>query len=667
MMLNRRQFLALTASSLASTGQTKQAPRSRAECFFGVHFDLHPRDTDTALGRDVTEEMIERFLERVQPDYVQYDYKGHPGFIGYPSKVSRSAPIVRDSLALWRKVTARHGVRLYIHFSGVWDEVAVEDHPEWARVDAQGRRDNRLTSTFSEYVDQRMIPQLKEAIDQYQIDGAWVDGECWAVQPDYHPNARTAFHAGTGLGKLPQTPDDPGWREFLELNREQFRRYVRRYVDELHRYRPGFEIASNWLYTTYVPERPQIPVDFISGDYLGNAALARARLEARYLSSVGKPWDLMAWGFQSGRENPVGPVHKPAVQLMQEAAVVLAQGGGFQVYYQPTRTGYLDERHIEVMADLARFCRQRQQLCHRSETVPEVGILFSSHSLYNTVPKLFGGWGSEVDPAQGWVDLLVENQIPTDVIPDWRLAELAASYACIIVPEWPDIGHEATQILLDYLRDGGRLLIAGAENAHRFIECLQVELRGRPRRVAAYVPGKEVFANASGLWQDIEPTTAFVVLHRYPTYDSTRDAHPAATLNSWGDGRVLAVYGPVGIAYAATHAPELRRVLGNLVRQLYEPSLTFEGPPTVELVRRTKAGKQILHLLNATNMQVATNYSAIDFVPPVGPMRIRLRLQVPPQNPRWEPGNLPVRGRWEDGRWIVELERLELHRMLVWE
>ena len=131
------------------------------------------------------------------------------------------------------------------------------------------------------------------------------------------------------------------------------------------------------MYTTLVPERPTLPVDFVSGDYLGNAAISRARLEARYLSCSGEPWDLMAWGFQSGRSNPVGPIHKSSVQLKQEAAVVLAQGGGFQIYYQPTRAGKVDDRHIDVMAKVAKFCRARQQFCHQSETVPEIGVLFS--------------------------------------------------------------------------------------------------------------------------------------------------------------------------------------------------------------------------------------------------------------------------------------------------
>jgi hypothetical protein len=147
-MMRRRTFL-LVASAPLFAGQQQPKPRlMRKDSFFGMHFDLHPNIHDPALGRDVSDEMVERFLARVKPDYVQYDCKGHVGYLGYPSKVSTSAPTVKDSLEIWRRVTARHGVALYIHFSGVWDSLAVSQHPEWARVRPDGKPEEWQTSTF---------------------------------------------------------------------------------------------------------------------------------------------------------------------------------------------------------------------------------------------------------------------------------------------------------------------------------------------------------------------------------------------------------------------------------------------------------------------------------------------------------------------------------------
>lgn len=38
-----------------------------------------------------------------------------------------------------------------------------------------------------------MIPQIKELIEEYDIDGMWVDGDCWAVMRDYSENAKNIF------------------------------------------------------------------------------------------------------------------------------------------------------------------------------------------------------------------------------------------------------------------------------------------------------------------------------------------------------------------------------------------------------------------------------------------------------------------------------------------
>ena len=185
---SRRRFAALLAATPTFAAQTPPPPRlRRADSYFSLHFDLHPNETDTVLGRDVTDAMIENLLAKAKPDFVQYDSKGHPGWLGWPSKVGPSAPgIVKDSLEIWRRVTARRGVALYIHFSGVWDSQAVKRHPEWARLDADGKPDPNQTSTCSPYVDQLMIPSLLRPLPS-TIWTEPVDGECWAANPTTSP------------------------------------------------------------------------------------------------------------------------------------------------------------------------------------------------------------------------------------------------------------------------------------------------------------------------------------------------------------------------------------------------------------------------------------------------------------------------------------------------
>jgi hypothetical protein len=661
--MDRRQFMALmpAAAGLGAAEPSSKPRLSRKDSFFGLHFDLHPVKEDTILGRDVTGAMVGRLLDRVKPDYIQYDSKGHPGWLGWPSAVGPSSPgIVRDSLEIWRRETAQRGVALYIHFSGLWDTIAVEQHPEWARVTPDGKPDNEKTSTFGPYVDERMIPQLREAATKYSVDGAWVDGDCWAAALDYSPAALKAW------GKdAPKKPGEPGWLEWLEFNREQFRRYVARYAGELHRTHPHFQLASNWFYSTFAPEKPALPVDYLSGDYLGNAAISSARLEARYLAATGMPWDLLAWGFQWGRYNKVGHIHKPAVQLKQEAGAVLSQGGGFQIYYYLPRGGHIDERTVDTAAEVAEFCRARQKLSHKTESVPQAAVLFSRHSLYTTTNKMFGGWGSDVDSARGVLDALAELHYSVDVLPDWKL-ESAARYPLIVVPDWEDIGADAHAQLRSYASGGGTLLLLGARNGALFASELGVKILGEEKDQAAFVPGRALMGNATGLWCSVDPSGAGEVIgQRFANFDSTRDSAPAATMRALGKGRIAGIFGPIGRAYAQTHDPSTREFLHSVLERLWTPMVQIGAPPTVEVSLRKSGSKYLLHLLNTTGMQVAGEYAAIDYVPEVGPITISARLPEKRPIAMLEPGATRLDAEWRDERMHFTVPRLHLHSVVV--
>lgn len=661
-IISRRQALALPAA-LCATAQNPPHRKSRRDSFFGIHFDLHPNATDQHLGRDLSPAHIATFLERVRPDFVQYDCKGHAGWLGYPSRVSRPAPgIVQDSLALWRKETAAKGVALYIHFSGVWDSLAIEDHPDWARLKPDNTRDDRQTSLWSRYAEDRMIPQLLEVSDKYQLDGAWIDGDCWQANPDYSPGALAAWRR-LGLGMdAPRKPDDANWDVWLEFNRQRFRDYVRQYVDVLHRERPGFQIASNWLYSTFVPEKPELPVDFLSGDYLGNSALSRARLDARYLAQTGKPWDLMAWGFQISTTQPAGHVHKPAVQLEQEAAVVLAQGGGFQIYYQPSRAGRIDERHISVMARVGQFCRERQAICHRSESLSQAAILFSRTSLYRRSGKMFGGWGKHIAPCAGLLDALLEAQRVVDVVPDW--ADL--NYPVLVIPEWEEIGEALTARLAAQVRQGLNLLITGVANTQRFAPHFQWKLMGRATAQPAFLPADELFGIANGLWQSIDPAGAQILANRHPTYDSSRDGDPAALSYSVGRGRVVVIPGQIGEVYDQTHTPALRELMRRCLDHLLAPQVRLaDKTAPVELVLRKQGDLAVLHLLNQVNKQVAASYPAVDFIPSLPAQSVEWRLSARPRKLLWQPGGYALGFEWREGILHFETPPIGVHNMAV--
>ncbi len=189
--MKRKKFftiiiLSLCWLSLAGQPSARSEKLKRADCFFGIHFDLHASEDITDAGRTLTYEMVDTFLTKVKPDFIQIDCKGHPGISSYPTEVGFHVKgFEKDPLKLFREVTEKNNVALFMHFSGVWDSKVVQQHPDWAIIKANGDRSTQKVSFFSPYLDTYMIPQLKELSSKYKVDGAWIDGECWAVEPDY--------------------------------------------------------------------------------------------------------------------------------------------------------------------------------------------------------------------------------------------------------------------------------------------------------------------------------------------------------------------------------------------------------------------------------------------------------------------------------------------------
>ncbi|MHC4737905.1 MAG: alpha-amylase family protein [Planctomycetota bacterium] len=456
----------LILAVFCAAGFAEPARMKRADSFLGVHFDFHAGEDCNRVGQRTTSEMVELVIDKVRPDYIQIDCKGHNGYSSYPTKVGNPAPgFVGDPLRIWREVTRRRGVALYMHYSGVWDFHAVKTHPEWAAVNADGTPSDKATSVFGPYVDVLMIPQLRELAGKYEVDGVWVDGDCWGTVADYGGKAVREFCSLTGTKAAPRNADEPYWHEWMAFNREAFRRYVRHYVDELKASHPQFQVISNWAFSDHMPEAVSAGVAGLSGDFSPDDSVNSARFAGRCLEDQGLAWDLMSWSFSRKTRK-----QKPAIQLMQEAALVLAMGGGYQAYFKQDRDGAVrNPAGMDVMAEVARFCRARQAYCHRSVAVPQIALLYSTAGHYRESPRLFHWYGSGgVTVLREALTQILKNQYGVQVLSEHHLKGKMSQWPVIIVPGWTYLESSFRDELAAYVRSGGRLLLIGEGTGELF-------------------------------------------------------------------------------------------------------------------------------------------------------------------------------------------------------
>lgn len=494
----------------ASSADATPKRLRRADSFLGIHFDFHAGPDCTEVGKNTTPEMIENIIRRVGPDYLQIDCKGHPGYSSYPTKVGLPVPgFVGDPLRVWRDVTAQHGVGLYLHYSGVFDSHAVLQSG-WAALNTDGKPNTQATSFFGPYADQLLIPQLRELAGVYGVDGVWVDGECWASVPDFGPAAIAAFQKATGIQDIPRKRGEPHWFEFLQFHREAFRKYLRHYITEVKKTHPDFQMCSNWAYTDHMAEPVSAPLDFLSGDYSPEDSVNSARISGRYLVRQGKPWDLMAWSFTT----KPGRSQKSAPQLQREAAVVIALGGGFQAYHKQKRDGSIYDDQMIVMGEVAKFCRERQKLCHHSEPVPQVALLLSTAAHYRKINGLFN---RDLGHVQGILHALLESQYSVEVVGEHQLAGRLSDYPILAVPEWDYLEPAFKADLVAYVKAGGNLLLFGPQSARLFQDELGATPSGSSRPSAGFSLDYLGTQTAlSGPLLEVKPTADTVPFGRLP-------------------------------------------------------------------------------------------------------------------------------------------------------
>lgn len=625
--------------------------KRRAESFFGIHFDFHAMPGQTVCD-DFRPDIVARALDEIRPDFVQCDTKGHPGLSSYPTVVgNRADAIAHDPLRMWRDLTEERGIALYGHHSGLFDQRVAADHPDWAVVKEDGTVSGDYLSPFSPYVDEILIPQLIELCDVYHLDGAWIDGECWGAYLDYGPWATAAWQAAGG-GTPPHRGDD-GFAGYCEFCRQGFRDYVEKYVTALHEHAPDFQITSNWIYSSYMPEPITVRVDFLSGDYANTNAMESARCNGRTIAARGMTWDLMMWGQNAipGSWQTRNRSTKEAVQYCQEAAEIIAQGGGFQYFnIMYGHGGTVQEWAIPMWAEVAAFCRERQEACFGAKQVPQVGILFPPHRTPATASGcLYSMSMPNTKSVHAWINLLQDMQLSSSIVyPDQLGEPWVRDYPVLVVPACEGLDNTAIAGLDAYVRAGGRLLIDRGSVRVGNPSLLWLEGDGALAAVeTAFSP-----------FDQAERVTGWAYTDNYDTGHPV----PIAVHRRVGDGQIVLLGLDLGLTYRDNRTTAIRafcRAQLDALGFVPTAAITGRGADYVDLVLTEKDGCLRVNLINFSGPHQLQAVRSYGDIPLLGPLTVRIRC-AEPQAVYLVP-DAPCQWHYRDGAVEVALDHLDIH------
>lgn len=614
--------------------------------FWGLHFDFHAQNKIEVGGRTVPED-IEAYIEATDPDFIQCDSKGHEGNSSYPTKYGKPADLMQgDNLRIWRDVTKKHNIPLYVHYSGVFDDEYVKAHP----TEGQMTRDGKLTgkvSLFGNYLDDCMIPQLKELSDDYGMDGAWIDGDCWAVEQDFSEKAKAAI--GEDISPI----------EHNLAMRQGFFDFVKKYIDAIHAHNPDFKITSNWLYSGPTPDRPDVNVDFISGDLSDVDSVHDVRFAARATALKKKPWDLMAWGFEWSHFT-----HKPAVMLMHEAAIPLAHGGGFQVYVRQNMDGSARRVDCTRLKEVAEFVRAREML-YGKEPVAQVGILYSEYGYYNCREKdgkPFSNGGTR-DSIVGAMHAVLDNQYTLNILCDYQYEDFS-KYDIIVIPEWDDIGENMKNILAEYTNNGGNLLLIGEQTCRSIARAVGSNLGDTYSLDEVSVLGKDgCFAaiNDARAKKKIRVVDLIDGKGRlYANADLRDDILPSYRIDSYGKGKIAYIPFDLGDEYRTARCYISRNYLGDIMKELSEPMIEI-NKKNIDLILQKNGDGYILNLVNMLEARHALYTVVYDEIPEIHDVTVKIKGN-------FKRVSMPLGEKFTceitDDVATIHLDKLEIHSLI---
>ncbi len=632
----------------------------------GLHFDFHARPYEgmPRIGERLTETDIREICRTLRPDCIQIDCKGHPGRASYPTELGNAMPdICFDTMELWRRVTKEEGVKLFVHYSGVLDAYFCEKHPQLAVMRADGSRDGSVTRTFGcGYADALLIPQLKELAGKYGVDGAWIDGECWGTDLDYDPETLTGFEKSSGIklnGRLPTENGSPEFAAFRRYCRELFVEYVRHYTDEVHKAYPSFMIASNWMFSEYMPEPVNVELDFLSGDYNPWNSVNSARLAGRALARQGKPWDLMSWNFRVDRDGYAkGRYVKHPAQIAQEAAAVVSLGGGYQNYITQYKDGSPRMEQIRRMKGVFDILRERQPWCYGGAIVPQIAVFLSDFDRFNA-PKKKPFARDGIEGVMGLVALLCDMGHGVSVASEF---DFDKGFKLIAVPEAIcGFGGFAGR-LLEYAAKGGSLLISGAKSIGEFIKAgLRVKAEDAPEG-GAYTQDGEAFTAVYGACALNAPDAEAIAR---VCADARDEGRMYACVLPYGRGLIALIGSDIGLSYFNARQAGHTELMGALLKRLYEPLVCLESAEgTVEITPLRKDGRLLVQLVNMNGPHADTRAASFDRIQPCRDVKLSVSANKKPSAVVQRPCGRSLDFTWDGRRAVFTLDRVDVHEII---
>lgn len=435
--------------------------------------DIHINDTDESLLSRLNAEEYYENLQRAKIQSPMIYLQSHVGLCNYPTATARTHKRFLNGENEIKKLISlckNGGMRVVGYYSLIFNNYAVEQHPEWEMKYSDGStwrdRGHRYGLCCPNNADYRNFVKLQidEIASEFKdLDGIFFDMPYWELTCCCD-SCKKRFFEENGK-ELPTVEDfeDPIWLSYVKARQDwmvDFVRFVKAYTVSVMKgvtveFNYAAVIGCDWLGGS--TEGINAECEFTGGDLYGDLYSHSFACKYYYAVTKNQPFEYMT--CRCDRWLREHTITKPQKTLEMEILLTAAHHGASLIIDAIDPVGTLDRRVYDRVG--AAFSRQLP-----FETYMSNGALYSEVAVYFDSKTMFSHRGDDRynrTCAIGAVKKLIEAHVPVSVIANGSMDGLE-KYQMIIAPSLRDFDNDEPLKLIEYVKNGGTLYLSGASD-----------------------------------------------------------------------------------------------------------------------------------------------------------------------------------------------------------
>ncbi len=659
-----------------------------------LHLDSHFAGFEE-IYRDFDAERAARMYADAGFQMVSYFAKCWGGYSYYPTGIGIVHPTCRaDFTGEMTAALKKRGVRRIVYFMMMTERNLHRDHPEWVNHNDPAawapenikKNDVAIMCYNSPYVDRVAIPQMKEILARYDVDGFFIDivVQQYLEWNCYCPCCRELYGQEVG-GEIPRSDSDRNAFAYRKWSNHRMERLMEHVYREISGVKPDAAIIFNYSWMFTYPVTPPAFIPHLTWDTptpnVGNFSY-NFSLEARYLNTLPDvPFSLMNtrgnnWGEYNLREPEA---------FQQECAILLSGCGGNYLSDIPYPSGNPDPAVYDAFGGVNRRFQRLEPMLAGSKPVREVAVLHSADSIWSKSPlrpKPSWNYTPPYHSVAGAHKALTELHVELGIINSQVCLDSLGEYRALILSDQRILSEREAAGIRTFVRDGGALLVTH-ETGTRDLENSSLDdfsiadllgvkfiasvpdagncfIRATPDMGRYGVPLMDV--EAGGGYTLVKLTTARKTADLVPPYRGAKagppdesPCGPGVTVNSYGQGIVVYCAADLFGGYYRKGTPNMRKLADWMLGLAYPEGsrlLVLENTPVaVEAFYTERGNERFVHLVNYSADKRDTGTPQVQSIPEVHGITVRLRLNGRPSDVELIPEGTRVDFTWSDG-WL---------------